>query len=221
MKKETLVIVGIGTLAVGLGVFLATRTKKVNPKGKLVLLVGDSQSVFKGGWQDILAKDYGFTLKNIAQGGKFTSYLLENKVKPYFANSNNPIPDIFIIWGGSGNDGDSMIDPKVTYSNVQQMVDLAKSKGVKNIFVLSGFNRDKTIVPLNPYYSKLPSAYKNPKNRTNYRTMAYGLKKNIKGAVVLPVYEDVNAYSTIDGIHLNSLTFRNLSDWVGKQIFKK
>lgn len=212
-------VVGLG-LATGVGIYFATRRKRISPKGKLVLLVGDSQSAYSGGWQDQMRKKYGFELTNISQGGKFTSYLLENKVKPYFA-AGRPTPDVFIIWGGSGNDGDSMVKPETTWNNIQQMIDIAKAKGVKDIYVLSGFNRDKTIVPENPYYSKLPAAYKNPKNRTNYRTMAYGIKNNVKGAVVLPVFENVGANSTQDGIHLKiKPDMTNLADWIGKQIFK-
>lgn len=212
-------VVGLG-LATGVGIYFATRRKRINPKDKLVLLVGDSQSAYSGGWQDQMRAKYGFELTNISQGGKFTSYLLENKVKPYFS-AGRPTPDVFIIWGGSGNDGDSMVKPETTWNNIQQMIDIAKAKGVKDIYVLSGFNRDKTIVPENPYYSKLPAAYKNPKNRANYRTMAYGIKNNVKGAVVLPVYENVGANSTQDGIHLKlKPDMTNLANWIGKQIFK-
>lgn len=211
--------VGLG-IATGIGIYFATRRKRINPKGKSVLLVGDSQSAYSGGWQDQMRAKYGFDLTNISEGGKYTSYLLANKVKPYF-EANRPVPDVFIIWGGSGNDGDSMVPPTTTWNNIQQMIDIAKAKGVKDIYVLSGFNRDKTIVPENPYYSKLPAAYKNPKNRENYRTMAYGIKNNVKGAVVLPVYEDVDANSTQDGIHLKiKPDMTKLADWVGSRIFK-
>jgi hypothetical protein len=51
--------------------------------------------------------------------------------------------------------------------------------------------------------------------------MAYGIKNNVKGAFVLPVYENVGANSTQDGIHLKiKPDMTNLADWIGKQIFK-
>lgn len=221
MKKFPLIILGIaGGLLLGLG--LPFGCKKVNPTGKHVMVIGDSQSKFAGGWQDQIATMYNFgKLTNLSEGGKYTSWLLKNRFIPYFANSANPIPEILFIWGGSGNDGDSMIPKDTTYSNVQQMVDIARAKGVKYVYVFSGFNRDKTIVPANPYYNRLSAPYKNPKNRTNYREMSLGMPSAIKNAdCVIPQFQNVNANSTMDGIHLKiKPDMTNLASWIGQQIF--
>lgn len=218
MKKAVL-FAGAGALVAGF--FLLRRLRKVNPKGKHIMIVGDSQSAYAGGWQDQLKAMYKFDkLTNLSQGGKQTGWLLANRVKPYFANKTNPIPDVLIIWGGSGNDCDSMVSPAKTYANVQQQVDIAKAAGVKDIFVFAGFDRAKTIVPTNPYWSKLPAPYQQAKNRANCTSLSKGFPGAIKGAVVIPMFTGVGPNSTQDGIHLKIRPdMTNLAKYIGSKVF--
>ena len=50
--------------------YAAFYLRKVGAKGARVTIVGDSLSLLPGGWQDILAKKYGWTVNNISKVGQ-------------------------------------------------------------------------------------------------------------------------------------------------------
>jgi hypothetical protein len=55
MIKPAYIALGVGAA------YAAFYLRKVGAKGARVTIVGDSLSLLPGGWQDILAKKYGWT----------------------------------------------------------------------------------------------------------------------------------------------------------------
>jgi lysophospholipase L1-like esterase len=105
----------------------------VNAKGKSVLFIGDSHTTYAHGWQDRLCKRTGMSYLNTAVGGKTTGWMLG-----VLRTNISSRYDYCIIWGGA-NDMAGMIKPLDAVRNVQKMVDICNSKGVKAI-VMTGFN---------------------------------------------------------------------------------
>ena len=104
-----------------------------NVRGKSVLFIGDSHTTYAYGWQDRLCKRTGMIYTNTAVGGKTTSWMLG-----VLRTRINSKYDYCIIWGGA-NDMAGMIKPLDAVRNVQKMVDICNSNGVKAI-VMTGFN---------------------------------------------------------------------------------
>lgn len=143
----------------------------VDVSGKKVLFIGDSHTVYDKGWQDQLAKKTGMSYVNTAQGGKRTDWMV--KVAERRIDSTY---DYCFIWGGA-NDMASQVTIKQATSNIQTIVDMCNSHGIKPI-VLTGFD-PKLCIKVNgmgeawqPYPSK-------------YTEFQKQLPSNIKNAVVI------------------------------------
>lgn len=104
-----------------------------NVKGKSVLFIGDSHTTYAYGWQDRLCRRTGMIYTNTAVGGKTTGWMLG-----VLRTRINSKYDYCIIWGGA-NDMAGMTKPTDALKNVQIMVDICNSKGVKAI-VMTGFD---------------------------------------------------------------------------------
>jgi len=109
-----------------------------NVKGKKVLFIGDSHTVYANGWQDRLCRRTGMTSVNTAVGGKTTTWMKGVALKTISSEF-----DYCFIWGGA-NDMAGTIKPQLAVKNVQYIVDLCRSKGVEPI-VLTGFDPLKCI----------------------------------------------------------------------------
>ena len=143
----------------------------VSVKGKKVLFIGDSHTTYAYGWQDRLCKRTGMSYLNTAVGGKTTGWMLG-----VLKSNINPGFDYCIIWGGA-NDMAGTIKPIDAVKNVQRMVDICNSKGVKAI-VMTGFN-PRTCVDVSRQ-SKVWQPYP-----ARYETFQKILLDSIKGAKVI------------------------------------
>ena len=143
----------------------------ISVKGKSVLFIGDSHTTYAYGWQDRLCKRTGMIYTNTAVGGKTTSWMLgvlRTRISPKY--------NYCIIWGGA-NDMAGMIKPLDAVRNVQKMVDICNSKGVKAI-VMTGFD-PRTCVDVSRQ-SKAWQPYP-----ARYEVFQKMLQDSIKGAQVI------------------------------------
>ena len=143
-------------------------------KGKTCLFIGDSHTTYASGWQDRLCKRTGMIGTNTAVGGKRTEWMLgilKNRIDSRY--------DYCFIWGGA-NDMASQIKARDAVSNVQKMVDLCKSKGVKAI-VMTGFSPRECI----DVRGKGPEWQPYPRRYEEFQQM---LQDSIKGAEVIKTH---------------------------------
>lgn len=110
----------------------------INVKGKKILYIGDSHTVYANGWQDRLCIRTGMTSVNTAVGGKTTTWMKGVALKNITSDF-----DYCFIWGGA-NDMAGTIKPHLAVKNVQYIVDLCRAKGVTPI-VLTGFDPKECI----------------------------------------------------------------------------
>jgi len=214
-KKDSFnTIVFLGLLAAGgmVGLFVGLMASgKKNPKGKNALIVGDSLSAgFGVGWQDELAKKYQFTIKSNLSKVRATTQQMLSALNKYL-NSNPRAPDIAFIYGGT-NDNYSGISNETAYKNIQAMIDNLQSIGVKDIYVIAGYNPLLVTEPKkNPRYA--------PNIKTSY-DFKRGLNKNTKGAIVIPIWDGATDKDAVDGIHISISAQKNFADYIGSKIFK-
>jgi hypothetical protein len=104
-------------------------------KGKKALFIGDSHTANYGyGWQTQLSQATGLVQKNIAVEGKTTSWMLTQAQLQV-----NPNYDYCFIYGGANDMYNSNISAFSAFNNIQSIVNICNSKGVKPI-VLTGFD---------------------------------------------------------------------------------
>ena len=135
-SQKKLLVITISAIFTGLVFALANR--RINPKNRTALFIGDSHTALYGnGWQDTLAKTYGFKVINLSQVGKTTGWMFTT-LKNYL--DKNPAPDMLFIYGGA-NDIYGKANAKTVFNNIQRMVNLGIQKGIKskNIFIISGY----------------------------------------------------------------------------------
>jgi hypothetical protein len=143
----------------------------ISVSDKKVLFIGDSHTSYSQGWQDRLAKRTGMSYINTAIGGKTTSWMLEvlkNNIHSGFTYC--------IIWGGA-NDMAGTVKTKTAIDNVQKMVDICNSRGVKPI-VMTGFSPKDCI----DVSGKSAAWQPYPKRYEAFQQM---LQDSIKGATVI------------------------------------
>lgn len=194
-------------LGVVVGIYLATTLSKINPKGKRVAVIGDSHSALNGGgWQDELSWKYGFELTNLSVAGKSTPWMVETLDNFYKGKKQ---ADIVFIYGGA-NDSFSNYSIPTIVGNIQKMVDMVKTNGGRPI-VISGFNYEKAVKP------KVAESYNVGIDK--YMKLQDALVKDIKGAVVVPRWEDVDSKTTGgDGFHLPSSSQKRFAEYIAKEV---
>jgi lysophospholipase L1-like esterase len=106
--------------------------------GKKTLFIGDSHSVYDGGWQHQLCSKTRMQYKNTAIGGKRTDWMLQQLLKNVDTSY-----DYCFIWGGA-NDAASYYPIDSTISNIQKMVNICNNFNIKPI-VLTGFDPQSCI----------------------------------------------------------------------------
>lgn len=207
MNKKWFIYAGLAGVSFALLSFVFNR--KSNPKGKTALIVGDSLSYdLNWGWAGKLARAYGFTIvKNLSKVGASTPYMVQ-ALKTYLAN--NAAPDMVFIFGGT-NDNFSGISNQTATQNIQSMVNMAAEKGVKDIYVISGYSAKKVTAPFNVarYANLIDSA----------DSFRFGLKNKITGAKVVPVWTGADNTMSNDAIHLNSNAHTLLATYIGNYLF--
>lgn len=195
-------------LGVVLGIYIATNRTKINPKGKKVIIIGDSHSAGKTwGWQDTLATKYNFALENLAVSGKSTPWMVE-ALKKFYAN--NKSGDVVFIYGGA-NDAFNQIKETETIKNIQTMVDMVREQGAKPI-VITGFNYDKAVKP------NVTDNYDD--GIAKYMRLQDMIFSDIKNATIVPRWNDVTEKSVGgDGFHLPKSSQTQFANHIAKTIF--
>jgi lysophospholipase L1-like esterase len=140
----------------------------VDVKGKYVLYIGDSHTSNPNGWQYILSNKTKMRMNNISVGGKTTGWMLERAKESVHEGL-----DYCFIYGGANDMFNSKITIESAVKNIQIIVNICNSKGVKPI-VITGFDPLTCInTPENPNY------------RVKYSNFQYRLLNTIKGATVI------------------------------------
>ena len=127
----------------------------VDVKGKRAIFIGDSHtSNHDWGWQKIVCDKTGMKMINYAEIGKHLPFMVkvaDSYVTDYF--------DFCFIYGGC-NDIHGNRNPYEVVKDVQKIVDICNSKGVKPI-VLTGFDAEKCVKPIQgqEFYPKAYSRY--------------------------------------------------------------
>lgn len=209
MKVKSFTLIMISAFAVGVLYALGKTPKKFNPLGKKAVFIGDSHTAgFGWGWQDSLAKKYGFTIqKNLSKGGYRTDQLLPI-LEEYFKTA--PKADMLFIYAGA-NDNFSLVQNEKATQNIQKMVDSGRNAGIKNVYVISGYRSSKVIYDLKRYgdYIQKSDLFKE------------GLIKKIKNAVVVPIWEEADYKMSTDSLHLIQSAQTKFADYIGSQLFKQ
>ena len=206
-SQKKLLVITISAIFTGLVFALANR--RINPKNRTALFIGDSHTALYGnGWQYTLAKTYGFKVINLSQVGKTTGWMFTT-LKNYL--DKNPAPDMLFIYGGA-NDIYGKANAKTVFNNIQAMVDIGIDKGIKprNIFVITGYRTSKVTKGSKYAEGGFPERMDTVKETMNTQ---------VKRATVVPIWEGGNSADTVDGIHLNSAAQARFAQHIGSKIF--
>ena len=177
-------------IAAGLAaIYAAFYLRKAKAGKKRVAVVGDSLSLSSAGWQNILAKRYGWTVDNFSQIGQTSAQALAR----FKATSNN-YDTVFIFLGA--NDTYGGINPAFTLDNLKKIIELAKDKGAKTIVVPGILSSKVSSTPEAVKYDDLKSK------------MIY-----LPGMVV-PVLRTVDPKDVPDGLHFGAATHKQLANLI-------
>jgi hypothetical protein len=141
----------------------------VDVNGKNALFIGDSHTAnHDWGWQVIVCKKTGLRMNNTAVIGKHLPWMVNIAKTSITSNF-----DYCFIYGGA-NDIHGNRNPYQVVKDVQKIVDICNSKGVKPV-VLTGFNAEECVRPI-----KGQEFY--PKAYTRYQRI---LMDSVKNATVI------------------------------------
>lgn len=169
--------------------YAAFYLRKVSAKGASVTIVGDSLSLLPGGWQDILAKKYGWKVNNISKVGQ-TSIAALNRFKLV----SNPGDIVFIFLGA--NDAYSGVAKGFTLDNIRQIQKIAKDRGARTI-IIPGYLSDKITnsVAGKRYDDLKESMFLLP-------------------GIVVPILRSIDVADSSDGVHLTQKGQSKLADLI-------
>jgi lysophospholipase L1-like esterase len=146
------------------------------------MIIGDSLSLFPGGYQTQLSNN----ITNLSKVGYPTSKMLKildknkSKIRKH---------DLVIIYGGI-NDIYGGVNESVVVGNIQKMVNIVNENGGYPVLIL-GYN------PLKVHRNKNKSI-KYYKLQTSLKTKIHGVRR------IVPIFDDINnSHMSKDGIHLN------------------
>ena len=131
MIKPAYIALGVGAA------YAAFYLRKIAAKGDRVTIVGDSLSLLSGGWQDILAKKYGWTVNNISKVGQTTAAALSRYRLTTTAS------DIVFIFLGA-NDSYGGVSKAFTLDNIRQIQKLARERGARTV-IIPGYLSSKVV----------------------------------------------------------------------------
>ena len=159
-----------------------------------ILLVGDSLSLYPGGYQSHIKGE----VLNLSKVGAPTSYML-NKI-----NHNKSIIKNYkqVIFYGGVNDVYGGVSQKVTLSNIQKSVDTINKYGGKAVIIL-GYN---------------PLIQPNKTKANEWRDLQQKIATQIKGAKIIPVCPFLLPKHLSDHVHLNSEGNKIFGDWIKKNL---
>jgi hypothetical protein len=173
----------------------------VDVKGKYVLFIGDSHTSNPGGWQYILSNETKMRMNNISVGGKTTGWMLERAKESIHEGL-----DYCFIYGGANDMYNSQITIESAIRNIQRMVNICNSKGVKPI-VITGFDALTCVnTPDNPNY------------KIKYSNFQHELLNKIQGANVIQTYV-VSKKDCWDGLcHMAPSGHRKMANCIIKKM---
>ena len=195
MKKIAIPVISV--------LLFLTLFRKMKVSNLTALVVGDSHSAGYGwGWQDVLAKEYNFKVVNISKSGTSLPQMF-NAMKNFYAK--NSVPLVFIYGGANDIFNGKSVDE--TFSEMQEMVNYAKSKGSK-VVVISGFRSSKVSVGKNKSFIKNYDLYKEK-------------LPTLSNAIVVPIWEEADKNDSPDGYHINALGQKKFAQYIGSKILSK
>ena len=173
MIKPAYIALGVGAA------YAAFYLRKIRAKGDRVTIVGDSLSLLPGGWQDILAKKYGWQVNNISKVGQTSAAGLSR-----FKLVADPGDIVFIFLGA--NDIYGGINKAFALDNIRAIQSLAKSKGARTVII--------------PGYlsSKVTSSIQGKRYDELKESMFW-----LPG-IVVPLLRSINTNEVPDGVHLTT-----------------
>ena len=173
MIKPAYIALGVGAA------YAAFYLRKVRANGARVTIVGDSLSLLPGGWQDILAKKYGWTVNNVSKIGQTSAAGLSR-----FKLISDPGDIVFIFLGA--NDSYGGVNKAFTLDNLRAIQSLAKSKGARTV-----------IIP--GYLSSKVTSSLQGKRYDDLKESMYWLP-----GIVVPLLRSINSNEVPDGVHLTT-----------------
>ena len=180
----------------------STQDTPINVSGKVALFIGDSHTAnYVNGWQVLVCNKTGMKMINPSVSGKTTYWMLDMGLYKIRENI-----DYCFIYGGA-NDIHGNRNPYEVVGNIQKIVDICNSKGVK-AFVLTGFDAEKCVRPI-----KGQEFY--PKAYSRYQRI---LMENIKGANVIDTRVVVRTDCGDWTCHMNPSGHRKVANAVIKQM---
>ena len=171
MIKPAYIALGVGAA------YAAFYLRKIKASGARVTIVGDSLSLLPGGWQDILAKKYGWTVNNVSKVGQTSAAALSRYRLSTGAN------DIVFIFLGA-NDSYGGVNKAFTLDNIRSIQKLAKDRGARTV-----------IVP----------GYLSSKVTSSLQGKRYDeLKESLfwMPGIVVPILRSISRNEAPDGVHL-------------------
>ena len=183
MIKPAYIALGVGAA------YAAFYLRKIRAKGDRVTIVGDSLSLLPGGWQDILAKKYGWTVNNLSKVGQTSAAALSR-----FKLVSDPGDIVFIFLGA--NDTYAGAIKTFTLDNIRQIQRIAKERGARTV-----------IIP--GYLSAKVTSSLQGKNYDKLKESMFLLP-----GIVVPILRSVDPSDSTDGIHLNVKGQAKLADLI-------
>lgn len=173
-------------------------------KSDRILFVGDSMTSYSRGWQHQFAKKLGYSYENLSVPGKRTDWMLRTLTEHLKTKSDYKV---CVIYGGI-NDGFSSVKPESALQNVQKMVDLCNTVGIKPV-VIVGYRPD--FVMVNTYVKSNEAKY-----RERYKTIQNLFLSELKNCKIIPLDNVITREDSADGIHLKSSGHIKFAEWVYK-----
>jgi lysophospholipase L1-like esterase len=173
MIKPAYIALGVGAA------YAAFYLRKIRAKGEKVTIVGDSLSLLPGGWQDILAKKYGWQVNNISKVGQTSAAGLSR-----FKLVADPGDIVFIFLGA--NDSYGGVNKAFTLDNIRSIQSLAKSKGARTV-IIPGYLSSKVV-------------------NSNQGRRYDELKESMfwLPGIVVPLLRSIDPSDAPDGVHLTA-----------------
>jgi lysophospholipase L1-like esterase len=159
-----------------------------------ILLVGDSLSLYPGGYQTHINSN----VTNLSKVGKSTSYMLNviNEHKKEIKGYKH------VIFYGGVNDVYGGVNQRVTLNNIQRAVDTVRKYG-GNMIVIIGYN---------------PLIQPNKAKANEWRDLQTKIATEIKGARIVPMCPYLLPKHLSDNVHLNTEGNKIFGDWIKSQL---
>jgi len=188
---------------------------KLPSNGKSVLIIGDSHTGPYSSWGEQFVKQAGFkTFYKRAEVGKTTDWMLA-QLKAFYAT--NKAPDYVVIWGGA-NDAYNNTAQSKTLANMQAMIDTAKAKASKIVFV-SGYDPSKVSYNFNTQFL-IGTQTTLAQGRERFIALLNEMPKKLKGYTkIIPPYTALTRANSTDGLHLFPQSYLTFGTWVANTYF--